>query len=117
LKEAMASVDKETSSNLAAKVSRDMDRSMLRLERRLSNLEGGALNDATSGANAMWSWAGRQAMNMNTLALLGSQVLSMINDVASLTLFSEISSVPTNIKLLTKAIAPMKNAQKRDLEL
>lgn len=112
-----AQLDREAGTNFTPRIQRTRNASMLRLTRRLGNLEGRGLIDNTAGANALWTWTGRQLLNLNYLALLGSQVLAAMNDAAALTLFSEVTSVPRNVGYLIKALAPLKEAPRRDLNL
>lgn len=113
----LAELDRQNGSKMAVPVRRDWDRVMRNMTRKVENIEGRGLADPTAGANALWAWGGRQLMNMNYLSLLGSQTLAAINDVASLTIFAEISSIPQNVKMLVKAMAPLTGAAKRDLQL
>ncbi len=109
-------IDRATGSSHAVRLQRDAHRATVRLDRRLADLLG-TRSQQSDGAHAFMEWAGSTALKTNYLAMLGSQVLSMINDVASVTLFADVTSVPRNVKAMVKAIAPLKTAAKRDLQL
>lgn len=117
LANSLEAVDREAGTGHATAVKRDAARVLRRLTRRMENVEGRGVTDPTSGANAMWTWGGRQLLSMNYLALLGSQTLAAINDAAGITLFTDITSVPKNVRYMLKAMAPLKKAARRDLEL
>lgn len=117
LANSLEAVDREAGTGHATAVKRDAQRVLRRLGRRVENIEGRGIGDPTSGANALATWGGRQLLSMNYLALLGSQTLAAVNDAAGITLFTDITSVPKNVRYMLKAMAPLKKAARRDLEL
>ncbi|MFP4224941.1 MAG: hypothetical protein ACLFVN_12855 [Phycisphaeraceae bacterium] len=117
LHEATADLDRAAGTRYAAQVQRHRHAAMVRFRRRIASLQGQGLIDGSAGANAMFEWAGRRVLGLNYLALLGSQTLSAVNDVAALTMFADITSLPRNVRYIAKAIAPLKQATRRDLML
>ncbi len=117
MRELTTEIDTITGSKTIDSFDHHREKAMLRLKRRIDSLEGVPFSDNSDGANSMLAWGGNLVLNLNYLARLGSQSLSAMNDVASMTLFTEVSSVPKNVKYLAKALLPLKQAEKRDLQL
>lgn len=104
-------------SALAARTKNDMDTVLKRMRNTLDKLEGNSLVGTSIGANSTMAFAGRTALTAQYFASLGLQVLAATQDVAALTLFTEITSVPRNVKFLVQAFLPLKNATRKELRL